>query len=574
MPIVYLQPSDLSAVQAARVLDFLNAATSAEQLARDIEFPREPDIGVRLGQRLLDARAALGGSFSDILQVRAVRLIGPERFTEICVAALGLEPTRWVELFYGGEALATPTESGLVLGLALHPQDAWLGEPRTLRLQVDDHGGTPRAGVAVTVQASLGRLVYLYGFHRIEGQAVTVLTGSDGSAELELLTPPTEPLTENQQAALETALAALDPRAAHPLALEAGLKAMAEAYLRDRSYSLRTAIDLYVRDAHGAAVDTISRERWKLAWPVDSGLIQADVLDAGGRGSSLARAVRTATWIDWVEPWTSFLADVLAGGTPLEQELAARATTGDGALLDGLLNLAQTRLAGHAGRAAEWIGKRQLEAAVDRFIGSGVETLPAQARDAVVSQLGVAAAEVGPRSLGSYTLDTATRADLGQRIDTVADLNLAEFEHLGTLAREVEARAGAVDAQLRQVQALALEVHQDRQAIDTRIDSFDTRYQSFDSRYASFDTRYSSFDTRYASFDTRYADFDSRYTLIGTQLNEFDVRYGQFSTDLSRFNTDLASFDQSRLTLNTRIDSVDTNLKNVVSANNLRLTRG
>lgn len=567
MPIVYLQPSDLSAVQAERVLAFLNAATSAEQLARDIEFPREPDIGVRLGQRLLDARAALGGSFSDILQVRAVRLIGPERFTEICVAALGLDPTRWVELFYGGEALATPTESGLVLSLALHPQDAWLGEPRTLRLQVDDHGGTPRAGVAVTVQASLGRLVYLYGFHRIEGQAVTVLTGSDGSAELELLTPPTEPLTENQQAALETALAALDPRAAHPLALEAGLKAMAEAYLRDRSYSLRTAIDLYVRDAHGAAVDTISRERWKLAWPVDSGLIQADVLDAGGRGSSLARAVRTATWIDWVEPWTSFLADVLAGGTPLEQELAARATSGDGALLDGLLNLAQTRLAGHAGRAAEWIGKRQLEAAVDRFIGSGVETLPAQARDAVVSQLGVAAAEVGPRSLGSYTLDTATRADLGQRIDTVAQLNLAEFEHIGVLAREVEARASAVDAQLRQVQELAQAVNQDRLAIDTRIDSFDTRYQSFDSRYTSF-------DTRYASFDTRYADFDSRYTLIGTQLNEFDVRYGQFSTDLSRFNTDLASFDQSRLTLNTRIDSVDTNLKNVVSANNLRLTRG
>lgn len=567
MPIVYLQPSDLSAVQAARVLDFLNAATSAEQLARDIEFPREPDIGVRLGQRLLDARAAVGGSFTDILQVRAVRLIGPERFTEICVAALGLDTARWVELFYGGETLATPTETGLVLSMALDPQDAWLGEPRTLRLQVNDHGGTPRAGVAVTVQASLGRLVYLYGFHRIEGQAVTVLTGSDGSAELELLTSPTEPLTENQQAALETALAGLDPRAAHPLALEAGLKAMAEAYLRDRSYSLRTAIDLYVRDAHGAAVDTISRARWKLVWPVDSGLIQADVLDAEGRGSSLARAVRTATWIDWVEPWTSFLADVLEGGTPLEQELAARASTGDGALLDGLLNLAQTRLAGHAGRAAEWIGKRQLEAAVDRFIGGGVETLPVEARDAVVSQLGVAAAEVSPRSLGSYTLDTATRADLGQRIDTVADLNLAEFEHLGTLAREVEARASAVDAQLRQVQALALEVNQDRQAIDTRIDSFDTRYQSFDSRY-------SSFDTRYASFDTRYADFDSRYTLIGTQLNEFDVRYGQFATDLSRFNTDLASFDQNRLTLNTRIDSVDTNLKNVVSANNLRLTRG
>lgn len=574
MPIVYLQPSDLSAVQAARVLAFLNAATSAEQLARDIEFPREPDIGVRLGQRLLDARAALGGSFTDIVQVRAVRLIGPERFTEICVAALGLDPVRWVELFYGGEPFATPTETGLVLTLALHPQDAWLGEPRTLRLQVNDHGGTPRAGVAVTVQTSIGRLVYLYGFQRIEGQAVTVLTGGDGSAELELLTPPSEPLTENQQAALETALGALDAAAAHPLALEAGLRAMADTYLRDRSYSLRSAVDLYVRDAHGAAIDTISRARWKLAWPVDSGLIQADVLDAEDRGTSLARAVRTATWIDWVEPWVSFLADVLEGEAPLEQDLAARAQGGDGVVLDALLNLAQTHLAGRAGRTAEWVGKRQVEAAVDRFIGSTVDTLPAAARDAVVTQLGVAAAGIGPRTLGSYTLNAATRQDLGSRIDTVADLNLVEFERIGVLAREVEARATTVDTQLRQVQALALAVNQDRQAIDTRVDSFDTRYASFDTRYSSFDTRYSSFDTRYASFDTRYADFDSRYTLLDSQLNQFDLRYGQFSSELSRFNTDLARFDQNRLALDTRIDRVDTSLQNVVSVNNLRLTRG
>ena len=561
MPIVYLQPSDLSAVQAARVLEFLNAASSAAQLDRDIEFPGEPDIGLRLGQRLLDARAALGGQFTDIVQVRAIRLIGPERFTEICVAALGLEPTRWVELFYGGDPYATPTETGLALTLALHPQDAWLGEPRTLRLQVNDHGGTPRAGVAVTVQTSIGRLVYLYGFRRIEGQAVTVLTGGDGSAELELLTPPSEPLTETQQAALETALGGLDAQAAHPLALEAGLRAMADTYLRDRSYSLRSAVDLYVRDAHGAAIDTISRARWKLAWPVDSGLIQADVLDAEDRGTSLARAVRTATWIDWVEPWVSFLADVLEGGTPLEQDLAARAKSGDGAVIDDLLNLAQTHLAGRAGRAAEWVGKRQVETAVDRFIGSGVDVLPGRRAQRVAAK--------------------RTRPDLGQRIDTVAQLNLAEFEHIGVLAREVEARATAVDAQLRQVQELAQAVNQDRLAIDTRIDSFDTRYQSFDSRYASFDTRYSSFDSRYssfdsryASFDTRYADFDSRYTLIGTRLNDFDVRYGQFSTDVSRFNTDLATFDQNRVTLNTRIDSVDTNLKNVVSVNNLRLTRG
>src|SRR5690606_3551916 len=204
------------------------------------------------------------------------------------------------------------------------------------------------------------------------------------------------------------------------------------------------AVDLYVRDAHGAAIDTISRARWKLAWPVDSGLIQADVLDAEDRGSSLARAVRTATWIDWVEPWVSFLADVLEGGTPLEQDLAARAQTGDGAVIDDLLNLAQTHLAGRAGRAAEWVGKQQVEAAVDRFIGSEADSLPAATRDAVVSQLGVAAAEVGPRTLGSYTLSSATRQDLGQRIDTVDLLNLSEFEHYGVLTREVVSSASQI----------------------------------------------------------------------------------------------------------------------------------
>ena len=113
MPIVHLEPRDLSLLQAQQVLDFLNRARNAQQLARDIEVPDEPDIGVRLGQRLLDARAALGGTFTAIGQVRAVRLIGPERFTEICVAALGFEPERWVELFHAGSPGFESTASAM-----------------------------------------------------------------------------------------------------------------------------------------------------------------------------------------------------------------------------------------------------------------------------------------------------------------------------------------------------------------------------------------------------------------------------------------------------------------------------
>ena len=94
MAILLLEPQDLTPAQAARVLDFLNSAASAAEIAAKVEFPGELDIGVRLGQRLLDARTALGGRYTHLAQVDAVPLIGPERFTEICAAALGLDPRR------------------------------------------------------------------------------------------------------------------------------------------------------------------------------------------------------------------------------------------------------------------------------------------------------------------------------------------------------------------------------------------------------------------------------------------------------------------------------------------------
>ncbi len=175
-----------------------------------------------------------------------------------------------------------------------------------------------------------------------------------------------------------------------------------------------------------------------------------------------------------------------------------------------------------------------------------MNTLPAAARDAVVTQLGVAAAGIGPRTLGSYTLNAATRQDLGSRIGTVADLDLVELSACGdVLSREVEARATAVDTQLRQVQALALAVeNHDRQGDPTPASTtFDTRYFFCLVRHPVLELRYALLELQIRamrSFDTRYADFDSRYTLLDSQLNQFDLRYGQFSSELSRFNTDLA----------------------------------
>src|SRR5690606_19852793 len=77
------------------VLEFLNAARTAQEIADAVEIPGEPDIGLILGQRLLEQRDRVGG-YTDLRQIREIRLIGPERFTEI-VACLSDAPLPWGE---------------------------------------------------------------------------------------------------------------------------------------------------------------------------------------------------------------------------------------------------------------------------------------------------------------------------------------------------------------------------------------------------------------------------------------------------------------------------------------------
>lgn len=498
MPIVYLEPTDLSVIQSQQVLDFLNRATSAQQLARDIEFPDEPDIGVKLGQRLLDARRALGGSFSAIEQVRSVRLIGPERFTEICVAALGLEPRRWVELFYAGAAMGPQSETGLSVSIDARPQPAWLGQPLALTVRVADLGGTPRAGVPVTVQAGAGRLAWMYGFQRIEGEAITVLTGADGTAELDLVRDPSEPLSELHQAALETALSSLDVEAGDPLKLEADFRALAEIYLLERSYNLRRAIDIHVRDRREAMIASINPGNWRLFWPIESVLLQADALVPGSGGSTVARAVVAVQWKNWVGAWLEFFSDVLREAAGLDAkftEAIGRARNGD--VLVQLLGQAQRFVADQPGRSALWLGQKTIDSAVAKVIGSDLDKLDPVVRTALLTQFEVAAREVSPTTLGSFTLVNSTRKDLAGALAGVATLNLERLNQAEALLAQVDTRAA-------QIEAIAAGVVQ-----------------------------------------------------AGQQVNK-DV--GSFNTNFARFNTDLAAFNNNRLTLGQSIEGLQTNL--------------
>ncbi len=75
-----------------RILDFLNTAETAGEIAGAVELPRVRDVGVRLAQRLLDAREDLG-EFSSLAEVAAVPLIGPKRLAAI-VETLAALPRR------------------------------------------------------------------------------------------------------------------------------------------------------------------------------------------------------------------------------------------------------------------------------------------------------------------------------------------------------------------------------------------------------------------------------------------------------------------------------------------------
>ncbi len=480
MPIVHLEPRDLSPLQAQTVLDFLNRATSAQQLAREIEFPGEPDIGVRLGQRLLDARAALGGAFTAIAQVRAVRLIGPERFTEICIAALGFAPERWAELFYGGSPASVPTETGLALALEVRPQPAWLGQPLALTLRVADAGGTPRAGVAVTLQTGAGTLVWMYGFTRVEGQAITVLSGADGTADVELVRAPSEPLSELQQAAFDTAFTQLDASAPDPIKLEADFRALASVYLLERSYNLRRAIDIHVRDRREAMLASINPGTWRFAWPVDSVLVQADALAAGGGGNTVARAVRTVEWKNWVGAWLEFFADALREGAGLDAKFGqALGRAGSAEVLVDLLGQAQRFVADQSGRTAQWLGQKTIDSAVAKVVGSNLDNVAPAVREAVLTQLEVAAREVSPTTLGGFTLVRHTRKELLGSVSAVDALSLERLARAEALVAEVDTKAARVETLAQQVQRTSSK-------IDSDVTRFSTDYTRFNTDLADF----------------------------------------------------------------------------------------
>ena len=294
---------------------------------------------------------------------------------------------------------------------------------------------------------------------------------------------PAEPLSELQQAALDVALASLDVNAGDPLKLEADFRALALLYLGERSYNLRRAIDIHVRERRDTMIASINPGTWRLVWPVDSVLLQADVLAPGGGGSAVARAVATVQWKNWVGAWLEFFADLLReqAGFDAQFDKALGRAAGPEVMVD-LMGRAQRFVAGQAGRSALWLGQKTVDSAMAKLISGDLDNVNPAARAAVLTQLEAASREVSPTTLGSFTLVSSARKDLGGKLSDVGVLNLEQ------LAR-AEALVARVDLQAAQVNSQAALVAQQTQAVTTNVQQFNSNFAQFNTDLTGFNAK-------------------------------------------------------------------------------------
>lgn len=590
MATVYLEPQDLTPAQAARVLTLLNSATSAPALAAAIEIPGELDIGTRLAQRLLDARAALGGRFTELGQVRAVRLIGPERFTEICAAALGLDPRRWITQIGSFTdrqaelearlarlaALADGTiaqREGARLDLTAQPQPLWLGQALDVRLVCTDAAGRPLPGRRVTVTTSTGTLEVAFGYAVTRAAGVAVRTGADGSARLTLRLTPPDGLTAEQQALLEGALDTLDPQAESAADLGPALAALAQVYTRERAGTLRAALDLYARQYRAVFVDRLNFGGAGVAFPLETSVLRADLHGAddgaGGAGgaASLAHAVRVAHHRNWVGAWLDALGEYVAGRAALDAafgDAARRGATGQ-RLVDNLVAEAQVYIARLPGIAAQWAAQRRVDTAMQRYLARETANLDLPTRQGLFAQLTDAARQITPESRGTLAAVAQVKAELGTRIEQVGGISGALADEMRGLRTEVVARAEDVSRTAATVAQQAAQVQADRAAVSADRQRVDTRTAEFDTRYATFTTQYQDFNTRYQGFTVDYGSFQAEYTQFRTDAAAIDTRIAGAETDINRLEAQNATLgqrvntlDAQTATLNQRVATLDT----------------
>jgi hypothetical protein len=472
----YLRPEDIRPEHARQVLDFLNSAQTAEQIAAAVEIPGEPDVGIRLSQRLLNRRGQLG-TFTNLQQVADAPLIGPERFTEIVttLSDARVPPPEDLrdeirELREQVRSLQTALGQQPKVTVRAHQEEPFLGQAVNLVVTAIEAGGKrPRVGAPLTLFTTFGRLRAADGLISQDGNAITVRTDGNGVARALLLPPISEDIPSVQQDTLEITLRLLDPDAPTPRETEDGLKEIARRYRLDGNLQLRQAIDVYFRDFGKGLMEILNVRDYLLAWSYLDSTVLAYARDDSESTAVDATAALTIRMKNWLAPWLESIEDLARSESRLAQDLARAKVAGEtGALLGRVYDGVNDFVSAQRGLVGGYVGQRIAESSLRDFLQSGIEDLPREKQLAIFPALDAASHTVATSDASVLGTVGETRVELRQELDTkVEGVETRNLELLDT-------RVGALQTQLNS-KVGTTELDDLRVELNNRIDRIPTR---------------------------------------------------------------------------------------------------
>lgn len=536
---LYLLPENISATDAAMVLEFLNSTQSADEIAAAIEIRGELDIGPRVAARILARRDQLGG-FSSLEEVYAVPYVGPERFTELVVCLSGARPPRAMDDRADRVLLAQITQrlnklesqfraTPTIRLTAINP-GALLGQLSLLIAELKDSEGRPLVNRELTLVTTWGRVEGRVGVRSVEGNSITVLSDHLGLCKVRVAAAPGEQLSPVESASLGSALALLGTPGDSPRDSLAELTELARRYRAESGIALRRAVDVYYRRYGDTSLTSVPIDSLA-SWPSIGITVVAWLTPEPGEPTTqIPTGLLRLHQRNWFYAWLWAYRQLLESESTLGASLGDVRSTerSGGAILGDLFGRVGSFVESQRGLVGQELGQGYAATQLNGFLQTSLTKLPAAERVRVIT--GVTA---GVHSLDSnvkqFAAFSGSRTDLNVRIDSqvkgidsvsqldALDSRIAKIERDAVTTDDMNRLRAEILADAARATDLKIETLEEgfnrdlaTKADTSRVDVIDRQVDTLASDTRAFDTRLTGLDTRLTTVDTRVKDIDQR----------------------------------------------------------------
>ena len=575
---IYLTPSDISASDTRIVLAFLNSVQTAEEIATRVEIPNELDIGVRLGQRILDARTQLGGRFTNLQQLMDVPLIGPERFTEVVTEALDKSA---LDIFSRSTRSRELTEVAAIgsqidtlrnalselqhlspnryrIELKSLDSTPYLGEVIPIRIRVWDRlTRTYKANMPLTIETNWGNLRWAKGLQVKQGAVIKGRTSVMGELVCELYTPTVEPLTVPQQTELSLALGKLTHSADVPSQATESFQRLTALYQHPLNVDLRKAMDIHYKSRQERVAESINQTSSIYQWLYEQALVRvyAHPDEAGEEHTVLALSAITIEYRDWLSPWADVYKNDLVNSQTLQGGLtqALNYSEDEHGVVGHMISSLHSFIAQQNGLLGARISQQAGKEVVTRLLSQDPEFLSSGTKETLYTVLNQAPTTITPASKGSVGIANEVALDVGRNTgiyDMVGGLgNVAGLlDDLQGSYGSLDSRVGGLDSRLGTLEESTASINFDQltsdlAAFNSNYATFDQNYQMFDENFEAFENNYSQFNQDFAAFNNDFEIFNTDFDIFTGNFANFNTNYGTWQNDFQNFQTGLADFN-------------------------------